>query len=71
MADIVVNIDALTFGDMEIIDRWGKGQTEFKDALDVLDRVIEGGVRSMPITRAEELMTAIYAAVDAATDEKN
>ena len=71
MTDIVINIDNLTFGDMEVIDGWGKGQTDYKDALDVLDRVVEGGVRHLSLARIRDITDAIEAAVASATDEKN
>ena len=73
MADVVINIDNLTFGDMEVLMSWkgGGGPESYSKALDVLDRCVEGGVRKLPIAMANDIVAAIEAAVVNETDEKN
>ena len=73
MADLVVNVENMTFGDMEVIMNWraGGGPESFSKALDVLDRLVEGGVRDKPLSVANDIVEAIEAAVLPKEDEKN
>ena len=67
---VVVNLDNLTFGDLEVLDRWQTGGGSIKDMLDILDKAVEGGVRNLPLTAMKDITQAIQAAVGG-TDQKN
>jgi len=55
---IVVNLDAMTFGDMELL---GSGKAPVSDMIAILDRVVVGGVRHLPLTAMKSIMDAIKA----------
>lgn len=57
--EIKIDINQLTFGDLEIIDKASKGQTELREVIPLLDRIVVGGVRHLPITEMTNVMTAI------------
>lgn len=64
--NITVDISKMTFGDWERMDSWGReGEAPpVSEVLDILDRVVEGGVRHLPITALGDIMEAIRKAVE-------
>lgn len=70
MADIVVQIDfdALTIGDLEILESARGGSISTKELLDLFDRVVVGGARSLPMRALPQVVEAIREAVDGAAN---
>lgn len=75
MADeitISINLDALTVGDLVLLDKAARGEIPMSDLVDLLDRVVEGGVRHLPLTALPKIIEALNAEVSALTpDAKN
>lgn len=67
---IVVNLDGLTIGDLELFEKWQNKEVKIKDMLDMLDRAVKGGVRHLPLSSMKEILQAITDAVGG-TDLKN
>lgn len=47
--EIVIDLDLLTIGDLEILDRAKDGNLPMKEMISFLDRVVEGGVRHLSV----------------------
>lgn len=60
--EIVVNLENVTFGEIEKLMA-GTASMTLKDQLDILDRVVVGGVRNLPISLKDQIMEAIRKAV--------
>ena len=69
--NVQVDLGALTIGDLELFDQWGRGEAPIQEVLDVLDRAVGGGVRQRPISDLREIVEAINEAVGAAANPKN
>lgn len=72
--EIRVNLDGLYVDDLEIIGRFEAGKLDVKEFLDLLDRVVEGGVRGrrLPFAKLREIGAALRAAMsEAANPEGN
>lgn len=69
--EIRVNLEKMTIGDLELLDRAGKGQLPMNELLDLLDRVVDGGARHLPVTVLGDIVEAIGAAVEEATRGKS
>ena len=67
-----INLDALEIDDLEILDA-SKPGVKARDILDVLDRLVVGGVRGKgyKFTAMKALGQAVFAAVNEATNPKN
>lgn len=68
---LIVNLDNLTIGDLELFDSWSRGEAPIKNILDVLDRAVEGGVRHLPLSQIGDVVAAIREAVGEASNPKN
>jgi hypothetical protein len=68
MADnqIVIDLDKMTIDDIITMDG---GDT--KAILTLLDDVVDGGIRHLPITHLPKIKKAFRAAIDAVTNEGN
>lgn len=60
---IEVNIDALTIGDLELLDRAGTKELAPRELVGLLDRLVVGGVRHLPLSSMSNVATAIGDAI--------
>ncbi len=64
---IVIEMGNLTFGDLEVLESLSEGAENgnFKasDMVGFLDRVVEGGVRDLPLTQMSEVVETLTAAM--------
>lgn len=61
--EIHVNLEALTIGDLETLDAAARGELPMARLVDLLDRVVEGGVRHLPLTALPEITRALNAEI--------
>lgn len=61
---IEVNLDGLTIGDLETLDKAERGELPIPELIDLLDRVVEGDVRSLPFTAMGEIVQRMNDAVE-------
>jgi len=61
---IEVNLDNLTIGDLETLDRAADGELPMAELVDLLDRVVDGDVRALPLTAMGDIVTQMNEAVD-------
>lgn len=66
--NIIVNIDNLTMGDLEVLDKAQRKETNVTDMLDLLDRVVEGGVRHLPLSAMQTIVDRIQEEVQRTTN---
>ncbi len=57
--DIRINLDRLTFDDLPRLMRAGEGNLRADELVDLLDRVVEGGVRNRPLTLMPQVVDAL------------
>lgn len=69
--NIVVNIDNLTIGDLEVLDKAQRKETNITDMLDLLDRVVEGGVRHLPLSAMQTIVDRIQEEVQKTTNPQS
>ena len=55
--DIRVDISKLTIGDLERLDAAARG--DISGLVELLDRVVEGGARHLPLTAMREIVRAL------------
>jgi len=61
---IEVNLDNLTIGDLETLERAGQGDLPMSELIDLLDRVVEGDVRGLPLPSMGEIVQRLNDAVE-------
>lgn len=77
MSDIIVSIDIdkMTIGDLELLERAGRNELDVSDLIDFLDRVTAEDVRSLPIVAlgqiVQQLNDEVSIAANPQTDEGN
>lgn len=66
MTDLEIRIDpkAITFGDLLALESAEKGNMSFRDMTAILDRVVLGGVKGLPIDAFPAIVTALKAAIE-------
>lgn len=70
--EIRVNLDALTFGDLEMAMAAEGGQdVPVKELLPFLNRVVVGGVKTIPVTAMPQIMDALAKALGSMANPKN
>jgi hypothetical protein len=69
--DIKVQLDALTIGDLERMDAAARGEVPMSQLIDLLDRVVVGGVRHLPLTALSDIIAALSAAIAEMSNPKN
>ncbi len=57
--EVRVDISKLTVGDLELLERAGHGEVRLTATIDVLERVVEGGVRHLPALALEDIISAV------------
>jgi len=57
MTDIRIDISRLTIGDLETLEAASRGDMAGLVAL--LDRIVEGGARHLPLTAMQEILRAL------------
>jgi len=67
---VVVDVNRLTFGDLETLTAWSEAgdnveAKEIKALLELLNRVVEGGVKDIPIIYLDEIADKIMEAIAA------
>jgi len=69
---IVVNLDALTIGDLEEIDEAVRGDdVPIKRMIDILDRIVDGDIRALPLSSLRDIMAAVRDEMAEASNPKN
>ena len=61
----VIDIDSLTIAELEVLDK----MTPFAEAIAILERHIEGGVRKLPAVSLPRVMKAVVAEFTHAVNE--
>lgn len=69
--EIKVNLDELTFGDIEMALNFESGQVPIGEMLPFLNRVVVGGVRHIPLTAMPKIVDALVAAFAEMGNPKN
>lgn len=69
MADtqIVIDLDKMTIADLATFDDTSK----MGPMVDLLDRVVEGGARHLPVTKLQAIIGALRVQIDGMTTAKN
>lgn len=62
--EIRINLDALAIGDLETLDKAGRNELPIAVLVDLLDRIVEGGVRHLPLTALPQIVQALNAEVE-------
>lgn len=66
-SEIVIEMGGLTFGDLEVLESLSEGAENgnFKagEMVGFLDRVVQGGVRDLPLSQMSEVVEALTAAM--------
>lgn len=57
--EIRINLDRLTFDDLPRLMRAGEGVLSADELVELLDRIVEGGVRSRPLTLMPQIIAAL------------
>ena len=65
---ITLDFDKLTIGDLELLDRAGRGEPVTSEIIALLDRIVEGGVRHLPLSRLPEVVEALTDAIGQLTN---
>ena len=60
-----VNLDNLMIGDLETLDRASAGDLPMTELVNLLDRVVEGNVRELPLPAMRDIVEALNEQVDA------
>ena len=66
--EITIDIDQMTIGDLELLERAGQSELKMTELIDFLDRVVEEDVRTLPITELGNIVKALNAAVGEASN---
>jgi hypothetical protein len=61
--ELKVDVSGLTFGDLEKIDSASAGSMPMRDVIPLLDKMVVGGVRHLPITAMPAILKAVEAAM--------
>jgi hypothetical protein len=69
--EIKVNLDAMTFGDLEMAMQAESGKVPVKELLPFLNRVVVGGVKDIPLTAMPAIMDALTKALEGMANPKN
>lgn len=62
--EVDVNLDALTIGDLETIDKSRRGELAVAEMLDLLDRVVVGGARHLPLRAMRDIVERLQQEMD-------
>lgn len=65
---ITIDIEQMTIGDLELLERAGKNELKMTELIDFLDRVVLEDVRLLPITELGTVVQALNAAVGEASN---
>ena len=68
MAEILINLDNLLIGDLEKIDKASRNELPITELVEMLDKVVDGGVRHLPVTVLNDITKALTEAVTAAAN---
>ncbi len=71
VVEIKVDLDKLTFGDLEKFDELAAGTASVKEIVGLLDRAVVGGVRHLPLSKMPEIVEAIKGAMTGGPALKN
>lgn len=63
--EVDVNLDELTIGDLETIDKSRRGEIPVSEMLDLLDRVVVGGARHLPLRAMREIVERLEKEINA------
>lgn len=66
---IDISLDNLTFGDLEKLDKASRNELTPMELIELLDRVVEGDVRELPLTTMPQIIAALGAAMTELTEE--
>lgn len=57
--EVRINLDRLTFDDLPKLMRAGEGTLSADELVELLDRIVEGGVRNRPLTLMPQVIQAL------------
>lgn len=60
---IKVDLDNLTIGDLETLERAQDGKLPITELIDLLDRIVDGDVRGLPFSAMHEIVERMNEAV--------
>jgi hypothetical protein len=70
--EIRVNLDTMTFGDLEMALSAESGENvDPRELLPFLNRVVVGGVKNIPLTAMPQIMDALTKALEGMSNPKN
>jgi len=62
---ISVDIERMTIGDLELLDRAGRNELPVPELIDFLDRIVVEDVRALPFTALTQITDELRKAVEA------
>lgn len=68
---VEINFDNLTIGDLELIDKAGRRDLPISDMLDLLDRIVVGGARQLPLAHMQAIFSALNEKIAEAANPGN
>ncbi len=66
--EIKVDVNAMTLGDLEIIDKAQRKEANLTELLDLLDRVVVGGARHLPLTALDAIVEKLQEQIGSVTN---
>ena len=63
MEEITISLNNLTFGDLEKLDKAARNELTPAELIELLDRVVEGDVRVLPLTTMPDIIAALSEAM--------
>jgi hypothetical protein len=68
---IIVDIDKLTIGDLETLDKASARKLSTVELIEFLEGIVVGGIRHLPIKRLGDVIKALGNAVSESANPKN
>jgi len=69
--EIEIDLDTLTIGDLETLDRAAQGNLPMSELVDLLDRVVAGGARHLPLSAMRKIIAALNDQIAAVANQGN
>lgn len=77
--EVIFDENTVTFGDVRLINKWARqgddnsdlSSEELDKALDMLDRLVVGGIDDLPLSTQPAIYKAMLEAMGQSADEKN
>lgn len=69
--NIDIDLTNMLIGDLETIDKAGRNELPITELIDVLDRVVVGGARHLPVTVINDITTALMEEITAVANPES